>query len=312
MSVVRPREVPLGGLRAMTVRRTLPNRERTTIGAWCFLDHFGPDHIADTGGMSVAPHPHTGLQTVSWLFSGEIEHRDSVGSRQLIAPGQLNLMTAGRGIAHSEISTLGSDWVHGVQLWVALPDEHRHVDPFFEHVAAPRVNLATGDGNGQAIITVFVGALLGVESAATTFSPLMGAEIVMPAQSSIKIPVDHDFEHGILIDQGTLVVNGERGEETELLYLGSGAKMLNLSTHDAPVRAVLVGGLPFDEQLVMWWNFIARSHEEVVALRDEWQRDVIDGLNPGGRFGRVDFEGPSIPAPAMPKVRLRARGPIRP
>ena len=149
------REVPLGGPRAMPVRRTLPQRGRTTIGAWCFADHYGPDDVAVTGGMVVPPHPHTGLQTVSWLFEGEIEHRDSAGSHELVRPGGVNLMTAGRGISHSEVSTPGTTRVHGVQLWVALPDASRHVAPFFEHADTSPFAL------GDATVRVFVGELAG-------------------------------------------------------------------------------------------------------------------------------------------------------
>ena len=312
MSVVRPREVPLGGLRAMTVRRTLPNRERTTIGAWCFIDHFGPNKTHDTGGMSVAPHPHTGLQTVSWLFAGEVEHRDSVGSHQFVSPGQLNLMTAGSGIAHSEVSTRNSEWLHGVQLWVALPDAHRRIAPFFEHVIPPRVSVPTISGDagttGDATVTVFVGQLFDVESQATLFSPLVGAEILMPAQSHLVVPVDATFEHGVLIDRGALVVNDELGETSDLVYVSPGVEQLELRSGDEPVRAVLLGGVPFGEQLVMWWNFIGRSHEEIVAFRDAWQSDVIEHGNQSGTFGHVAFIGAAIPAPDMPKVRLRARG----
>jgi len=306
VSVVRPREVPLGGLRAMTVRRTLPNRERTTIGAWCFIDHFGPNKTQETGGMSVAPHPHTGLQTVSWLFAGEVEHRDSVGSHQFVSPGQLNLMTAGSGIAHSEVSTDSSEWLHGVQLWVALPDAHRNIAPFFEHVIPPRVSVPTSAGD--ATVTVFVGQLFGVESHATAFSPLVGAEILLPAQSHLVVPVDVSFEHSVLIDRGMLSVNGERGEESDLVYVRPGVEQLELRSGDEPVRAVLLGRVPFGERLVIWWNFIGRSHEEIVTFRDSWQVDVIEHGNTAGIFGHVDFDGTAIPAPAMPKVRLRARG----
>lgn len=300
---MKPRDVPLGGLRAMTVRRTLPNRERITIGAWCFLDHFGPDLVHETGGMSVAPHPHTGLQTVSWLFAGEVEHRDSVGSHQIITPGQLNLMTAGIGISHSEVSTTRTDSLHGVQLWVALPDSDRFVAPFFEHVIPPSVDV---DG---ATVTVFVGELAGVASNATVFTPLVGAEILMPANAEVVLAVRSDFEHGLLVDRGSLLVNGERGGRAELVYAGDGASTLTLASGDEPVRAILLGGAPFRENLVMWWNFIGRTHEEVVEFRARWQADVIEGGALAGIFGNVLFDGPPIPAPDMPKVRLRARGP---
>ena len=135
VEVMVPREVPLGGPRAMHVRRTLPQRHRSLIGAWCFLDHYGPDEVADTGGMSVAPHPHTGLQTVSWLFTGEVEHRDSAGNHAMVRPGELNLMTAGRGISHSEVSPPTTTTLHGAQLWLALPESARHTDPGFDHYA---------------------------------------------------------------------------------------------------------------------------------------------------------------------------------
>lgn len=286
----------------MTVRRTLPNRERITIGAWCFLDHFGPDRVSDTGGMSVAPHPHTGLQTVSWLFGGEVEHRDSVGSHQLVEPGQLNMMTAGAGIQHSEVSTGRADWLHGVQLWVALPDAHRFDAPFFEHVFPPRAQV------GDSTITVFVGELAGVASHATVFSPLVGAEILMPAEARVALDVSPGFEHGVLVDRGQLEVNGERAAAADLVYVAPGATTLELVAGDEPIRVVLIGGEPFDEQFVMWWNFIGRTHDEVVAFRDAWQSEVIDGGSDHGQFGHVDFDGPSIPAPEMPKILLRPRG----
>ena len=294
--------MPLGGLRAMTVRRTLPNRERITIGAWCFVDHFGPDRVADTGGMSVSPHPHTGLQTVSWLFAGEVEHRDSIGSHQTIAPGQLNLMTAGSGISHSEISTGETEWLHGVQLWVALPDSDRFVAPFFEHLVPASVRV------DDSTVTVFVGELAGLSSPAVVFTPLVGAEILMPANSTLTINVRAEFEHGILIDQGSLSVNAERGERNDLVYVGDGESVLHLVSGDEPVRALVLGGEPFDEHLVMWWNFIGRTHEEVSSFRDSWQRDVIADENRAGAFGYVPFDGLPIPAPEMPTVQLRPRG----
>ncbi len=323
MSTIAPREVPLGGLRAMTVRRTLPNRERTTIGAWCFIDHYGPNRVrpllaggdsvslgTDDGtkpaheGMFVAPHPHTGLQTVTWLFSGEVEHRDSVGSHQLITPGSVNLMTAGRGIQHSEVSATFDGWLHGVQLWVVLPDAHRHQLPFFEHFTAPRVTL------GNAEVTVFVGSLGDIAAPPTTFSDLVGAELNMPAHTTIEVPYRSDFEYGILIDRGHASVNDEDVPPHHLAYVEPGAGNLTITAHE-PTRLLLLGGVPFDESIVMWWNFIARSHDEIVAMREAWQGDVIDGTTGEGIFGQMSFDGPSIPAPEMPGVRLKSRAPRR-
>ncbi len=198
LEILTPRDVPLGGLRAMRVRRTLPQRQRSLIGAWCFVDHYGPDLVADTGGMSVPPHPHTGLQTVSWLFEGEIEHRDSAGHRATVRPGEVNLMTAGRGISHSEVSTPATSALHGVQLWVALPDATRDADPGFEHYEP---KLVTGPGWRS---LVFLGSLLGDTSPVTTHTPLLGAELVVDAGCSLTIDVDRSFEHGVLVDSGVL------------------------------------------------------------------------------------------------------------
>lgn len=305
MSILTPRDVPLGGLRAMTVRRTLPNRSRTTIGAWCFIDHFGPDEVELTGGMNIGPHPHTGLQTVTLLFEGEVEHHDSVGSVQVIKPGQVNLMTAGTGISHSEESTGTVARLHGVQLWVALPDADRCVQPFFEHQVSPRATI------GNAEVTVYVGSLQTdsglVTANPTTFTPLLAAEILAPAGATLTIPVDPSFEHGVLVDTGAAEIQGEWASKDHLAYIDPGVDFLTFVIGDEPTRLLLLGGTPFEEELVMWWNFIARSHDEVVELRRQWQQDVIEGLNPDGIFGHVDYAGPSIPAPEMPHVQLRLR-----
>lgn len=141
VQVLSPRQVPLGGLRALEVRRTLPHRDRSFVGAWCFVDHYGPERGV---GMDVPPHPHTGLQTVSWLFEGAIEHHDSGGAHAVVRPGEVNLMTSGRGIVHSEVSTPGTETLHGVQLWVALPDVTRDGARAFEHHATECVPLASG------------------------------------------------------------------------------------------------------------------------------------------------------------------------
>ncbi|WP_448811049.1 pirin family protein [Agromyces bauzanensis] len=311
VQVLEAREVPLGGPRAMPVRRTLPQRGRTTIGAWCFADHYGPDDVAQTGGMVVPPHPHTGLQTVSWLFEGEIEHRDSAGSHELVRPGGVNLMTAGRGISHSEVSTPGTTRLHGVQLWVALPDASRNVRPFFEHAHTTPFTL------GDATVRVFVGELVGDTDAAsspvTVFSPLLGAQVDLPALGVVELELDRAFEHGVLVDRGPvrLEAGGTAATEvawSELAYVEPGLDRLRLSAGDSPARVILLGGVPFGEQLVMWWNFIGRSHEEVVEFRRRWQSDVIDRNDPDGLFGTVaGYDGRPLPAPELPTVRLKPR-----
>jgi redox-sensitive bicupin YhaK (pirin superfamily) len=312
IEVIAHREVPLGGLRAMTVRRTLPSKERSLVGAWCFADHYGPDLVADTGGMSVAPHPHTGLQTVSWLFTGEIEHRDSGGHHAMVRPGELNLMTAGRGISHSEVSTAETTELHGVQLWVALPDGSRHVDPAFEHYAPPAVSGAGWEAR------VFLGSLVGSTSPVATATPLLGAELLLDPGASLELDVDPAFEHGLLVDRGSVEVEDADVGWAALAYAAPGRSRLGLTAGAEGARAVLLGGPPFGEQIVMWWNFVGRTHEEVVAYRQEWQDQLVrDGAVvqdsqdvADGRFGVVVGDHlPPIPAPDMPVgVRLRSRG----
>ena len=270
IEVLEPREVPLGGPRAMLVRRTLPQRARSLIGAWCFADAYGgpaddgspePD---DGRSMDVPPHPHTGLQTVSWLYAGEIEHRDSVGSRELVEPGQVNLMTAGSGIQHSEESTPGSPRPHGVQLWTALPDAHRFTAPFFEHHAPAPVAV------GDATLRVFVGTLHGATSTVTAFSPLLGAQLDLPAGRRVELTVDPAFEHGLLVDAGAPTLEGVAIPRHRLGYAPSGATTLTIEAGVEPVRALLLGGAPLGERIVMWWNFVGRSHEEIVAFRERF------------------------------------------
>ncbi len=309
LEVLTPREVPLGGLRAMTVRRTLPQRQRSLIGAWCFVDHYGPDLVTETGGMQVSPHPHTGLQTVSWLFSGEVQHRDSAGHHAPVRPGEVNLMTAGRGISHSEVSTAETRLLHGVQLWVALPQGSRHTDPGFEHYAPPRIQ----ERGWRA--RVFLGSTLGDTSPVTTYTPLLGAEIVLETGGSVTVPVDPSYEHGVLVDSGVLTVEDLDAKPSDLVYAAPGSTSLTLTAHDEPVRMLLLGGPPFGEPIVMWWNFVGRTHDEIVHYRAEWQAQITrDGAVlrnsrdvAAGRFGVVDDPLPPIPAPELPNARLKER-----
>lgn len=323
--LIAPREVPLGGPRAMTVRRTLPSRERSLIGAWCFLDHYGPDEVASTGGMKVAPHPHTGLQTVSWLFTGEIEHRDSAGNHALVLPGELNLMTGGRGISHSEISTDAAPVLHGAQLWVALPETARAAEPRFDHHVPTPV---AGDGW---TVRVLLGSLLGDTSPVATFTPLLGAEVLLQPGAVLEVPVERAFEHGVLVDAGDVALAaadeepGQRGRsraplavpKDALAYVPPGSATLTLTAGAQGARLLLLGGPPFGESIVMWWNFVGRSHEDVVAYREAWQAAITgpDGavvpdsqLVAPSRFGVVAGDHlPPIPAPPLPGVRLRSR-----
>ncbi|PYI65293.1 pirin [Arthrobacter livingstonensis] len=304
VEVLEPRLVPLGGPRAMTVRRTLPQRQRSLVGAWCFVDHYGPDDVAGTGGMSVPPHPHTGLQTVSWLFTGEIEHADSAGYHAMVRPGELNLMTAGRGISHSEYSTPTTTVLHGAQLWVALPDGARFMAPTFEHYRPAPVTLP------GATLSVFLGALAGEESPVVTHTPLLGAELMLDAGASLTLELDPAFEHGFLVDSGSVAVAGQPLRFGELGYVGPGRPGVTLVAGPEPVRLLLIGGTPLGESIVMWWNFVGRSHEEIVGFRDAWQAEIA-AAGPHSnvqRFGLPDHQAdPPLPAPTLPTVKLRPR-----
>ena len=292
--VLRPREVPLGGPRAMRVQRTLPQRQRSLIGAWCFIDHYGPA----SARMDVPPHPHTGLQTVSWLFSGEVEHNDSAGVHAAVRPGELNLMTAGAGICHSEVSLPSPGALHGVQLWVALPDSDRDTGRDFAHYVPDPAPLP------GATVRVFLGELADTASPVHTFTPLLGAQVDLGAGARLDIDVDPAFEHGVLCDLGAVRVEETALTVSELAYLSPGRSSLRLhNAGEGPARMLLLGGTPFTDELVMWWNFVGRSHEDIVSYRQLWE----DGDE---RFGAVQgYRGSltRLPAPPLPTTRLRPR-----
>jgi quercetin 2,3-dioxygenase len=302
LEVLRPREVPLGGPRAIRVRRTLPQRQRSLIGAWCFADHYGPHDLRRSTGMDVAPHPHTGLQTISWLFSGEVEHRDSAGVHATIRPGELNLMTAGAGICHSEVSTAAdrdeTAVLHGVQLWAALPDSDRDTGRDFNHYAAEPISLP------GAVARIFLGRLAGSHSPVHTFTPLLGAQLDVEAGARVTLDIDPAFEHGVLCDQGAVAMHGAALAVGDLGYQGPGSTALVLHNNgDQAGRVLLLGGTPFAEQLVMWWNFVGRSHDEIAVYRRLWEEA-------DERFGAVQgYQGTParLPAPALPTTRLRPR-----
>jgi len=307
-----PREVPLGGTRAMTVRRTLPHKEIRTVGAWCFLDDYGPTDYAEPDlpgqqpGMEVPPHPHTGLQTVTWLVRGEVLHHDSVGSAATIRPGQLNLMTAGHGIAHSEQSVMpgaggrGGTVLHGVQVWVALPDAVRHQDPHFEHHSdLPQARLDGAD------VTVVMGTLAGLRSPAATYSPIVAAQVRVEPGGRTRVALDEEFEHAVLTLEGSVrLAGGDPGTSLNggpLAYLPPGRDRLDLAGGSAGALLLLLGGGPFTEPLLMWWNFVARTHKEIVQARADWEAR-------GGRFGVVrGYPGPALSAPALPTTPLKPR-----
>lgn len=308
VEIITHREVPLGGPRALMVRRTLPQRKRSLIGAWCFADHYGPSDVATTGGMDVAPHPHTGLQTVSWLFDGEIAHIDSGGNTGMVRPGEVNLMTSGAGICHSETSPSHVDPLHGVQLWVALPDSVRNTAPrAFEHYEPERVAL---DGGST---LVFIGSLAGETSPVTVHTPLLGAELSVDPGATLTLDVDENFEHGLLVDSGEIYLEGTAVPAAAIGYTGIGAGTLRI--HNAatePARLILLGGEPFEEEILMWWNFVARNNEEIQHAREQWQNrtelfGTVGGYVGHGGENKNAYGQSWLPAPKLPNGAIKPR-----
>jgi redox-sensitive bicupin YhaK (pirin superfamily) len=291
--ILSPRTVKLTTRSGTEISRTLPHRQLRTIGAWCFVDHFGPTTQEDA--MSVAAHPHVGLQTVSWLFEGEVEHRDSLGSVQVIKPGQLNLMTAGYGVAHSELSTPNAKMMHGVQLWTVLPDGARNSEARFDHYQG----LPTSEFDGITV-RLFIGEFLGMVSPALTFSPLLGAEVKVSPGSSQSISLRPEFEYGLLLVAGDLEVNSEELPLKNLFYIPAGEKSMRISSTSG-ATFVLLGGEPFKEEIIMWWNFIGRTHEEIMKMRADWNDQST-------RFPYFEDQiHGRIPAPELPNLRLSPR-----
>jgi redox-sensitive bicupin YhaK (pirin superfamily) len=278
----------LTDLNGLAIRRLLPRSQRRLVGPWCFLDSYGPLTFSAGKPMDVAPHPHIGLQTVSWLLDGELLHNDSLGLKGPAGPGVLNLMTAGRGIAHSEETpprNVGR--LRGLQLWVALPGASRETEPAFEqHGDLPAVELEGGHG------TVIMGELGGARSPARSFSPVVGAEMSTEADRRLVVPLDHGFEHALVPLQGSGRLEGRELSVDTLYYLGCGRREVVVESGREPFRALLLGGAPFGETVLMWWNFVARTTEEIVAAREDWEN--------GRRFGEVRaYRGPRIDAPTF-------------
>ncbi len=294
--LLEAREVPLGGVRGMSVHRSLPQRALPMVGAWCFLDRFGPQ----TTRMRVEPHPHIGLQTVTWPFVGEVRHRDTIGSDIIVRRGVLNIMTSGAGIAHSEYSVTDDPIpLDALQLWVALPESRRHGERDFERIG----DLPTVELDGGATACVVVGEFAGVASPARMYTPIAGVEVVLPAGSRTALPLHPDWEYAIVGIGGDAVVATPEPvsvPDLALVYLGTGREAVEVSS-ETDATVFLLGGEPFEDDIVMWWNFVGRSHEEIVEARAAWEAGTE-------RFGHVVGHGDErIPAPPLPGVRLTQR-----
>jgi quercetin 2,3-dioxygenase len=281
------RDANLGHLK---IYRALPIREKRLVGPWCFLDRYGPYSFGEGKPMDVAPHPHIGLQTITWLLDGEILHNDSLGCEALIRPGGVNVMTSGKGIAHAEETPQNNSGVlNGVQLWVALPEAQRKMNPAFQQVAqVPAVDLGGG------LAQVFAGTLAEVTSPARFYSDIVGAELTLRANSKLALPLNPEREHALLLLAGDIEMEGQPLNQENLYYLGTTRSEVEFNSREG-ARLLLVGGQPFPEPILMWWNFVARTPEEMVEARAAWEQ--------GEGFGEVPaYKGQRLSAPPLTRL----------
>ena len=268
------RSTHLGNLQ---IWRALPVRDRRLIGPWCFLDRYGPLSFTTDKPMDVAPHPHIGIQTVSWLLEGEVLHRDSLGFEAMARPGAVNVMTSGKGISHSEETPASNGGrLNGVQLWVALPDAHRNDEPSFHHI--PEVPREEWKGGFAETFS------------AHAFSPIVGKDVRV--NGSLELPLERMFEHGLFILDGALTLEGQPLDVNTLYYLGIDRSSIDVR---GTGRFLLLGGKPFEETVLMWWNFAARTAEEIALARADWES--------GARFGEVrGYDGARLHAPELHRI----------
>ena len=275
----------VGGFR---VRRALPRRGLRTVGAWCFADHMGPEVVTETSGLDVGPHPHIGLQTFTWLIEGEVMHQDSLGNAQLIRPGQVNLMTAGRGIVHTEDSLRDGARLHAAQLWIALPPGLVDCPPAFEHhPTLPRWQ------EGDTRLTLLAGRYGGQTAPTRVHSPLLGLDLESVGASRLTLTLEPGFEYGLLPLVGSVGIEGEVFQADEFAYLGTGRSALQIELA-AGARALLLGGEPFAEPVLMWWNFVGFSKAAIAEAQRQWEHG-------DARFGEVgDGRAERLMPPPLP------------
>jgi redox-sensitive bicupin YhaK (pirin superfamily) len=275
----------------LTVRRALPRKGHRTVGAWCFADHMGPATMTKEHGLDIGPHPHMGLQTVTYLIDGEALHHDSLGTEQLITPGQLNLMTAGKGVSHSEEATRQYEGsLEGIQLWIAQPDATRNLAPAFEHLSdLPRIE------SKNTVATVLVGEFCGVTSAARHDTALMGIDLKIDGRATFPLRVD--FEYAAIVLEGSIMLNGTFLEPGYLGYLAPGNDQIDFDSLE-PSRVIVLGGVPFENNIEMWWNFVARSRNEIDEAFTSWRDDDGRFGTVTSTLGRIDTPAPFWRAPA--------------
>ncbi len=270
------------------IKRALPSRHKRMIGAWCFLDHAGPAHFPQGDGLDVGPHPHIGLQTFTWMIEGTMMHLDSLGSAQLLRPRQVNLMTAGYGISHSEVAPETETKMHAAQLWIALPDDIVNMAPAFDHY--PELPVVEDQGIE---FTVLVGEYLKAISPVKVHSELLGVDLYAADSTQAVLPLHPKFEYGFLALEGTASINGHELTEDNMVILEPGLDRVHVEIH-AGSRVLLLGGEPFESPILLWWNFVGRTTEELKMAREQW-------IAEHERFGSIPaYEGPRLEAPAFP------------
>ena len=275
------------------IKRALPSREKRMIGAWCFLDHAGPVHFPQGEGLDVGPHPHIGLQTFTWMIEGTMLHDDSVGSKQLIRPKQVNLMTAGYGISHTEVAPETETKMHAAQLWIALPDDKRNIAPRFDHY--PELPVVIKD---DIEFTILVGDFLNTTSPVKVHSDLLGLDLTSQRAATSTLQLNPRFEYGFMVLEGEARVNGHELNDDNFLFIEPGLSEIRIELA-ANTRVLVLGGTPFESPILLWWNFVGRTYEEIAEARQQW----IEG-HP--RFGTIPaYEGPRLEAPVLPE-RMRA------
>ncbi|WP_168405674.1 pirin family protein [Acinetobacter indicus] len=275
------------------IKRALPSRHKRMIGAWCFLDHAGPVSFPQGDGLDVGPHPHIGLQTFTWMIEGTLMHTDSIGSKQLIRPKQVNLMTAGQGISHTEVAPAQETHMHAAQLWIALPDAKRNMPSRFDHY--PELPVVSRDG---VEFTVLVGEFLETRSPVEVHSPLLAVDLTAAETVRTRLQLNPAFEYGFMALEGTAHINQHELNEDNMVVLEPGLQDIEIELHQG-ARVLLLGGEPFESAILLWWNFVGRTQDELSEARDQW-------VNQDPRFGSIpDYNGPRLEAPALPD-KMRA------
>ena len=280
------------------VRRALPSAKRRMVGPFVFLDQMGPEVLRDGRGLDVAPHPHIGLATVTYLFEGELMHRDGLGTVQPIRPGEVNWMTAGRGIAHSERTPqemrLSGAELFGIQSWVAMPKRYEESDPTFAHHGADELPIVEGEGKRVRLIT---GSLYGAQSPVQTLSDMFYADIALAEGARLPVPADHD-ERAAYIVEGSVELLPDDGTygAGQLLVFKPGAEITLRAHESSPARMMLLGGEPLDGPRHIWWNFVSSSRERIEQAKEDWRM---------GRFAPVPEETEFIPLPGPEPAVVR-------